>query len=113
MEVPDFIAQDQKSGKRRLVELNQLDVSRDLFELQFVLKSELEPEDIKYYLEIDKWTPKEVRILVNFTDPAMVSKGMERDTIYIKVKNSDMFKSKKTGKSLDMSKAVIKQTIPR
>ena len=93
--------------------MNQIDVQRDLLDLNFLLKSDINPEDIKYYMEIKYWLPHELKIHVNFTDPTMISKGMERDTIYMKIKNPEWFRSAETGLSLDASNLLLKQTIPR
>jgi len=42
---------NEKDG-RRLIPLSALDVSRDIFDFIFVLKSDVEPEEVKYFLEI-------------------------------------------------------------
>lgn len=88
--------------------MNQIDVQRDLLDLNFVLKSDVNPDEIKYYMEIKYWLPNELSIHVNFTDPTMISKGMERDTIYMKLKNPDWFRSAETGLPLDTSDLLIK-----
>jgi len=44
-------------SKRMLVALSELDVKRDVLDLEFVLNSDENPEDIKYYLSIVEWTP--------------------------------------------------------
>jgi hypothetical protein len=64
-------------------------------------------------MEIDHWTSKSLRILFNLTDPSMISKGLERDTMYIKLKNNKMFVSASTGLPLDLTASIFKQTIPR
>ena len=54
MQVPDFIANIGQSttgpNGRRLVALDEIDVSRDILDLQFCLKSDHSPSDIKYYM---------------------------------------------------------------
>ena len=81
--------------------------------MNFVLKSDVNPEDIKYHMEVEYWLPNELKINVNFTDPTMISKGTERDTIYMKIKNPDWFRSAETGLPLNVDDLLIKQTIPR
>ena len=54
MRVPDFA----KKGRRLKGDnlgLNSIDVSRDLLNLDFILKSDVELKDIKYGLELKKW----------------------------------------------------------
>lgn len=69
--------------------------------MKFVLKSDINPEDIKYFMTIESWTPRKLKIKVNMTDPTIISKGMERDTIYLKIKNSDMYRSAESGLSME------------
>ena len=72
MQIPKF-------GKRRLGESNEtlglsnIDVSRDMLNLDFILKSETNPRDVKYSLELKEWSSKKVGIQVNFTDPLSIS----------------------------------------
>ena len=91
--------------------MNQIDV-KAIVDVKFVLKSDLDPKDIKYYMTIKKWDSKNIQIKMNLTDPSMISQGPERDTIYFKFKNPELFRSKLTGKSM-MPLDVLKQTIPR
>ena len=38
---------------------------------------------------------------MDFSDPTLISNGIDRDTIYIKIKDPKMFRSLRTGKPLD------------
>ena len=73
--MPEFL------NKRRLIALDDLDVTRDIFDLKFLLKSDMEPEDIKYFLLIQDWTPTELKVKVNFTNPLLISNGQFRDSV--------------------------------
>jgi hypothetical protein len=42
--------------------MSQIDVTRDILDLRFVLKSDIKPEDIKYHLIIEKWTENEFKV---------------------------------------------------
>ena len=66
LKVPGFI--DQPSDKteaaeepitdlkgRQVIALSELEVTRDVFDFDFVLKSDIEKEDIKFFLEITEW----------------------------------------------------------
>lgn len=41
---------------RELIPLSALDVTRDVMDITLVLKSDVELEDIEYFLEIKNWT---------------------------------------------------------
>ena len=45
---------------------------------------------------------------MNFNDPTMISNGIERDTIYMKIKNPNLFRSFRTGKPLDVESLILK-----
>ena len=45
---------------------------------------------------------------MDFSDPTLISNGIDRDTIYIKIKNPNMFRSFSTGKPLDAEGLIIK-----
>jgi hypothetical protein len=40
------------------------------------MKSDVEAENIKFYLLLEKWESSEIIIRINFTEPLIVSKGM-------------------------------------
>ena len=63
-----------------------MDVVRDICSVRFILASEIDPKDIKYFLEIKKWDEYGVDIFVNFTDPMLVSRGEDRDLVEITIK---------------------------
>ena len=65
------------------------------------MKSDVKPEDIKYNIIIEKWTPDEFKLKVNFSDPYQISQGDERDTAFISIRNPDLFVSEDTGKPFD------------
>ena len=118
MIVPDFTdgtnsTKNDNSTRRALVAMKQIDVQRDLLDIKFIIKSDVDPKDIKYYLSIKHWTPRSLAISINFTDPTMISKGEQRDVMYMKLKDPFMFRSAETGLAMDMSSLLIKKTIPR
>ena len=45
---------------------------------------------------------------MDFNDPSMISNGIDRDTIYMKIKNPNMFRSFRTGKPLDADGLILK-----
>ena len=88
-------------------------MSRDIFAVRFILSSNIDPKDIKYFLEIKKWDATGLDIFVNFTDPMLISRGEERDLIEITIKRPQLFVSAETGEMIDTSDLVFYQTIPR
>ena len=65
--VPSFIT------KRKLISVDQLDVTRDVLDLKFIVKSDIDPTTIKYYLHMREWTENHLKIFINFTDPFQIS----------------------------------------
>ena len=74
MKVPGFIS-TTPTGRllAGTIPMDQLDVTRDIIDLRFVLKSDIKPEDIKYNIIIEKWTSEEFILKVNFSDPYQIS----------------------------------------
>lgn len=68
--------------------LNQIDVTRDVLNVNLIVNSDINPDDINYYILITKWTSTEFEIFVNFTDPLKVSVGSIPDEMILSVKNS-------------------------
>ena len=64
IQIPSFA-----TGGRRLnasddqtLALRNLDVQRDLLNLDFLLKSDVEPKDVEYSLELKKWKEDYIHI---------------------------------------------------
>ena len=61
--VPSFIGTGgngfSNTLRRNLLAIDKIDVSQ-IVSLNFVLKSEVKPDDIKYSLELQKWTDKSI-----------------------------------------------------
>jgi hypothetical protein len=71
MRVPNFVTKKRQLGdtRRDLIALDEFDVTRDMFELTFIMKSDVDPETIGYNLIINEWTPSHLDIKLNFTNP--------------------------------------------
>lgn len=56
MKIPGFLDTGSPEGSRLLangqakIPLSQLDVGRDVFNVRFILASEIDPKDIKYFI---------------------------------------------------------------
>jgi hypothetical protein len=64
MIVPPFARESTKSNRRRRaltseVYLSDIDVTRDIIDLHFHLKSDIDVKKIRYTLEIVKWSEEE------------------------------------------------------
>ena len=81
-------------------------------DLRFVLKSNINPTDIKYNLIIEEWTEKDFIIKVNFSDPYLISQGEERDAAYVSIKNSELFVSKTGFPFNKTQQPIVKLTFP-
>lgn len=91
------------TGKRQLVGVAELDVTRDVVSLDFVTNTDTEANPIGYYLSMQEWTPTGLGIQINYTDPLMIGKG--DDQVMTTLRNPDMFVSKASGKSVPKDKA--------
>lgn len=75
--VPDFA---KKKTQRRLqasdgVDLGNIDVTRDILDVKFILKSDVNIEDLEYFLNIKSWTPDNFDVGIEFANPLIVSQG--------------------------------------
>ena len=63
---------DKKELRRFLgdkIPLDKLDVTKSIFGIKFFLKSDVQPEQLQFYIEVKKWTPKGIDIEFDFKDP--------------------------------------------
>lgn len=112
MNVPAFFTKPD-SPKRNLISFSEIDVARDLMDFTFVLRSDIETDDLKYYLSLADWTETHLDVLVNFTEPMLISKGLVSDQVIITIKNKNMFVSNITGKSMEYDKLQLYDIFPR
>lgn len=98
------------TGKRQLVGVAELDVTRDVVSLDFVTNTDTEANPIGYYLSMQEWTPTGLGIQINYTDPLMIGKG--DDQVMTTLRNPDMFISKASGKSVPKDKATSVEFSP-
>jgi len=74
--LPDFIS---NNGRRRLISLSEINVPRDVMDVNLVVNSDVNPEDIKYFLSISHWDETGIHVFMNVTTPLLISKGVKRD----------------------------------
>ena len=93
--------------------LSQIDVTRDVMNVNLVIHSKVDPAKIKYFIEIVKWTSDDFEIFLNFTNPLLLSQGSQPDEVYLSVKNPYLFLSKATGEPINTKNLDIHSYIPR
>ena len=93
--------------------LKDLKVNRDLFNVNLVMKSDVDITNLTYYLKVDSWTPSKLEVSVNFSDPMLISQGAMRDSMYLTVKKPEFFISGLSYKQFDTSKTILKVNLPR
>ena len=74
--------------------LNSKSINVDKFiGIQFIMKSDLDPSQIEYYLTLDEWNTDKVTLKVIFAEPLLVSKGVSRDSVSVEIKEPSLFRS--------------------
>ena len=68
--------------------------------VKLVIHSDVNPEDIKYYISIKSWDQHHISVDLNFTTPLLISKGLQPDEAYMQIINPYLFISDKTGKPI-------------
>lgn len=101
--MPPFLIKQNTSGNatRRLAKFNQLDVTRDLFEVEFDFYDDQAVDQIEYSVRIREWTEKFISLGFNFTKPLLVSHGPKQDKVIIRLRNDTLIRSKETGKPIN------------
>ena len=106
--VPFNFIENQGKTKRLLegdvnsdqpISLKDID-PKELFSIYYLLKSAEDQEDFKYSIILKEWTEHNFAVKVDFVNPLGVSKGLEPDQFYMKIKDPRMIISKETGESI-------------
>jgi len=115
LKVPGFIKEAEDSGDkgRILLALSEIDVGRDIMDVQFISRNDDDRHDKSYYLELTEWSGKNLEVFVNFSDPLLVSTGDDGDSMVTKIKNPAMFvPTAPGGKPLDPANATSVKEVP-
>ena len=56
-----------------------------------MLKSDVEPEMVEFYLQLEEWTEYGMLVFINFTNPLIISKGLRPDQVIVKVLEKSLF----------------------
>jgi hypothetical protein len=54
-----------------------------------------------------------MKVFINFTNPLLISKGMNADTVVVKIKNKMLFRSADSNERLKSDKVYIQKDLPR
>ena len=65
--------------------------------VEFQLKSDYEPTNFKYNLDIIEWQERKIEVKVNFTDPLLISQGLYFDRLEVIVIDNNYIVSAETG----------------
>jgi hypothetical protein len=80
------------NGARMLLDLSQIDPSRDLFTIKYLSKDDGEAaKDVEFTIDIQEWTPTEMRLKFLFSDPLLISQGANSDLIVMAIKKPELF----------------------
>ena len=93
--------------------LESFDVARDLVDVQFLLKSDIEPEDIEYEIGLKEWSQEKIEFKFNFSNPLLISQGEEQDMVQIKFKDRDMITFADGFDSLPEEMSIVTQKLPK
>ena len=74
-----------------MVAIGEVDVARDVLDIQFDMKSEQQDNQLAYSVQIADWLSDRVLFQFNFSDFTLVSKGSELDKTYIRVRDVSYF----------------------
>lgn len=68
-----------------------IDVARDLVDVTFLMKSDVDPASIEYTVALKEWSATDIKFKFNFSNPLLLSRGEEQDAVLLKLKNPEMF----------------------
>ena len=99
MVLPPFAINDtvEATKERKLIEMSEIDVTRDLFEIEFDFYDLAAEEKIEYSVSLSNWTSDEITLQFNFTNPNLVSKGLKQDKVFLKARDPQLFRSADSG----------------
>jgi len=82
IQVPDFITNNfdeaylskldgakEELGLSPKLHVSEIDVSRDIMQVRFILKSQVDVDKIQYYLGLSEWTEDGLKLFFNFSEP--------------------------------------------
>lgn len=110
--MPSFAKKAKRKG-RNMISLSDIDVARDILDIDFISRNDDEGSSKEFFLEMTDWGPRGIDIFVNFTDPLSVSQGEGGDTMACTIKNPSMFVPEGGGEPLSADKAMVVSEVPK
>ena len=107
-----YDALQTKNSSTSLITFENLDVSRDVFDLTYIGNSIYQPGNFTFTFEIRRWTETQIEVFVNFSDPLIVSRGKSHDKFVLQIKNCDLFISAESGEKIQPEHGVQSASIP-
>ena len=98
---------------RWLVAHEELNVTRDVLDFEFMKNSNLPDEEFEYDLYIKEWESTHMILYCNFTNPTSVSNGLVFDQAKLKVHKHFLFVSADSGKILEEDKTNLQGEFPK
>lgn len=86
---PTFL---NKTGRLNYFEYSDINVTKDLFDIEFDHFSDFN-DPLNYSVYLIDWATDKIRLLFNFSDPLLISQGLELDKAYFTVIDPEMFVS--------------------
>lgn len=86
---------------------------REILNFEIIINSETEPNFLNYTTKLLNWTTEWMSIQLDFESPLLVSKGLIKDMLQIKVLDMNMFRSQESRDILLEENSLIKAFIPK
>jgi len=84
-----------------------------VFDVSFMLKSDIDPKLIKFFIEIVEWQERSLELHINFTNPLLISQGLKDDLMVLSIKNPLLFVSAETLRPIPNNKLALLVEMPR
>ena len=62
-------------------------------EIAIIKHSDVDFSNFSYNLILKKWTPRQMEVQINFTEPLLISRGVVWDELAVIIKNKTLFRS--------------------
>ena len=97
---PSFLEPGNESA-RHLFDLQAIDVTQDLFEVELELFDDEARENLTFSLSLEAWNTDSLRLVLNFTNPQLISRALTKDKIYMEIKDPSLFVAVRSGMILE------------
>mmetsp|Transcript_23509 Transcript_23509/g.36193 ORF Transcript_23509/g.36193 Transcript_23509/m.36193 type:complete len:91 (-) Transcript_23509:1667-1939(-) len=84
-----------------------------IFSTSLIIRSNIDPTSVKYYVQISSWADSSMAIQVNFSEPLLVSQGMEPDLLIVTIIQPLYFISASTLKPIPEDNLEVIIELPR